>query len=502
MNHFKSILFSLSLIIFVSLSALAAPTPVKPDHLVLMVFDQMRPDYVDRYDLKNFKRLRKISQNYTQAIVGHLGSVTVVSHFVISSGLQPKAMPWHDELFKDAAGLLGEKDKFYVAGDLSTDQFMTLMKTVPQETLLPALIKKKLGGSVIAIGEKAYATTTFGTSQADRIITFQKTNGVCKPAGIQVPDYILSNDRFTVECKNTYGTEGSLYPLDGAKSVPGNDPKHLGGDIWVGDVAEEVLAHEKDWRGLFLTFAGIDRVGHVLGDLDRVHPHSFSPQYSFVEILQIADQQLGRVLDSLEKNKMLDRTLIVATADHGGQTDDVYLGNGGKSHGGKVFAGSEKNEQAYFIQRLLNTGEVLANYQDTMIHLWCAEGKANDPQLIKMLSETSGLSAIYSLNHEGDHYFYQNVYSNLKNFLKPFQTWANAHDQGLVDSMAAPDSPNLLGLLGDGVGFDLPGDHGGTQELVQRIPVFFAIPGVPGKSTPTKIRLVDLKEKIIGLMDL
>ena len=29
-----------------------------PDHLLLMVFDQMRPDYIDRFDLPNFKRLR------------------------------------------------------------------------------------------------------------------------------------------------------------------------------------------------------------------------------------------------------------------------------------------------------------------------------------------------------------------------------------------------------------------------------------------------------------
>jgi hypothetical protein len=47
-----------------------------PDHLVFMVFDQMRPDYVDRFGLENFKRLRASSRHYPDAYVGHLASQT------------------------------------------------------------------------------------------------------------------------------------------------------------------------------------------------------------------------------------------------------------------------------------------------------------------------------------------------------------------------------------------------------------------------------------------
>jgi hypothetical protein len=38
------------------------PAGPRPDHLVVMVFDQMRPDYIDRFDLKHFKRLRAASR--------------------------------------------------------------------------------------------------------------------------------------------------------------------------------------------------------------------------------------------------------------------------------------------------------------------------------------------------------------------------------------------------------------------------------------------------------
>ena len=54
----------------------------KPDHVLVMVFDQMRPDYIDRFNLEHFKRLRASARNYPDAYVGHLASQTVVSHLV------------------------------------------------------------------------------------------------------------------------------------------------------------------------------------------------------------------------------------------------------------------------------------------------------------------------------------------------------------------------------------------------------------------------------------
>jgi len=75
-----------------------------PDHLVFMVFDQMRPDYVDRFGLENFKRLRASSRHYPDAYVGHLASQTVVAHLVMPTGLPPRALPWVDEASVDEAG--------------------------------------------------------------------------------------------------------------------------------------------------------------------------------------------------------------------------------------------------------------------------------------------------------------------------------------------------------------------------------------------------------------
>ena len=78
-----------------------------------MVFDQMRPDYIDRFDLKQFKRLRDSSRHYPDAYVGHLAAQTIVSHLVMSTGLPPSALPWTEEAMVDEAGVLGKPGAAY-----------------------------------------------------------------------------------------------------------------------------------------------------------------------------------------------------------------------------------------------------------------------------------------------------------------------------------------------------------------------------------------------------
>ena len=89
----------------VALAACTRAEPVsrpRPDHLVVMVFDQMRPDYIDRFNLEHFKRLRTSSRHYPEAYVGHLASQTIVSHLVIPTGLPPKGLPWLEDVLFDA----------------------------------------------------------------------------------------------------------------------------------------------------------------------------------------------------------------------------------------------------------------------------------------------------------------------------------------------------------------------------------------------------------------
>lgn len=89
--------------------------------------------------------------------------------------------------------------------------------------------------------------------------------------------------------------------------------------VWINDrdkvVMENLLADfPQDFGVLFIHFATTDDMGHVYGWLS---PEQLSVTYR-------ADEALGELLKELDKRGIRDETLLIITADHGGQ---------GKKHG-------------------------------------------------------------------------------------------------------------------------------------------------------------------------
>lgn len=480
--------------LLLALSVVAAPPPARADHLVVLVFDAMRPDYVDRFDLRQFKRLRALSRDYVNAYVGHLGAETVVSHAVLSTGRLPRELPWQDEVYVDHAAILGPAGTLYGTGALSGPDLWKLQRTLPPEIFLAARMKKVHGGRAFAVAQKHYAAYVFGTPAADVVVTMAKADGRCTPTGEAVPEYVSSNPRYTIDCAKTYGTEHSFYPLDGGKGVPGDDPARLGGDVWVGDIAMEILEREADWSVLSLSFGGIDKIAHLSGEQDWPQALSFTPGYTLEAVARVADAQLGRVLDALEKKKLLSRTVLVVTADHGGQSNTFYFGSG-KSR--KVAAKRETGEiVSPWLERLRTQGRAREVVADSAIRLWLEEG-ASVTRATEVLREVSGVVEVYALGTDatGKH-AYTRVHARLDRQPAAFRRWSDAHAAELVASMAARGAPDLVALLADNVGFDLLGDHGGAQEKVQRIPLFIAAPGLGRGKVTTPARLADVDDLI------
>jgi hypothetical protein len=418
-----------------------------PDRLVLMVFDQMRPDYIDRFDLPNFKRLRRMGVNYPNAYVGHVTSETIVSHLVIPTGRLPKDLPWQDEILVDKKGLLGRQGAAYSVPSLGQEQLLKLLQTIPEDQILQNRLKKKFGGSIFAVGEKDYAAIVLGTPASDSIITFKKTEAKqCVPTGINVPPYVSGNERYSVDCSKDYGTARSSSPLDGAKYVPGDDPRHEGGDIWVADIALEIMNREK-WTALLLTFGAIDKFGHMLGEQDGPRPRTFDSPYTFEEIIRIADRQLGRILDELQKMKLLERTVIVVTADHGGEGIDYYLGNWKKGPWGRI-ENEESRKPPFWIDRLLSpeSGKVTACNASTAIRLWLEDRSIeNKKRVIRAMCEISGVVEVYSLVQSDRAWSYEKVYSSLGHQSSSFRKWAEEHNLELVNTLASETAPDLIG---------------------------------------------------------
>ncbi len=60
--------------------------------MLVVLFDQMLPQYADEFDMPNFRMLRDAGTNFRDAYLGYMGSETVIAHNVLMSGQNPKHM--------------------------------------------------------------------------------------------------------------------------------------------------------------------------------------------------------------------------------------------------------------------------------------------------------------------------------------------------------------------------------------------------------------------------
>ncbi|MGE0616787.1 MAG: alkaline phosphatase family protein [Bacteriovoracia bacterium] len=508
-THFFAFTFA-GLLISTALGLSCATTPKsnpsngRPDHLVFLVFDAMRPDYIDRFEMKNFQKLRAQSRAYTQARLGYLGAETVVTHSVLGTGLPPRDLPWQDNDYFDRDGKLGVPGKFYSLTDVGLPEFTRLQSEIPRERFLVHALKEKFDRKVFSAGSKGYAAMIFGTPHADAIVTMKKVGERCVPAGRNVPSYISQAPRFEVDCSQAYGTESTYYPIDGAHYVPGADAQHAGGDVWTADVAEQIIRRE-EWSGLFLTFGGIDKVAHMLGEQDGKRPEpalAVETEYDLRKVCEIADAQLGRVLATIEDAGLKDRTLVVVTADHGGQSNYHYLGVGRSAKVGRA----ESAASSKWVQSYAKLPEVQYTFQDSAVRLWLKEPKATEEykSVVTAMSKVPGMVEVYRKHRgdpgEGGGWTYRKVFSRLRTQPKKFRRWAESNYSDMLHQYASENGPDLVGLTADNTGFDLLGDHGGLQENVQRVPLFIRVPGEAPSSPSTPIRSFEIKAQIVEAM--
>jgi hypothetical protein len=80
------------------------------------------------------------------------------------------------------------------------------------------------------------------------------------------------------------------------------------------------------------------------------------------------------------------------------------------------------------------------------------------------------------------------------------RAWFVQHADELVDTMANNSAPDVVGLTRTNVTYGVMGDHGGSQKLVQNIPMIFFGPGVGAKDSNREIRHVDVLPTILKTM--
>jgi hypothetical protein len=501
--------------------------------VVFIVLDQLRPDFITAFDMKNVQALIRGGTSYPNAYLGHMGSETVVSHNVMTSGQLPKHMGWADEWFNDPDGVLGDPGGQYVTGSMAKEQFDALIQDKGYPKLADYLKSEHPDGTVATVGEKNYAVYSMGGPGSDYRVTFSGRSYDCDedttatqntwrgPTG-DVPSYIAepSGANGSNACKDNpsyvdadsainYGTLDTppawMYPLQGNRDIPGNDPDHQGGDVWVTNSAFEIMDHEADWSGMLLTYGGIDKAGHMWGGLNDRPPYpNADPSSHMAAMAKVADDQVGRVIARLRADGLLDETLVVLTTDHAQNTAVNYFGEDGQNRGNfNWYYGSGQGTEAYLspqdeIQKLIDgTHENVAmSMQDSAIRTWLKTAdRASKVQAADVMRTLGGVRAVYT--KDGDHYVKRWQAPRAQWGKREF-AWHRKHSQEIVDTQAALYGPDVIGLLADDTSYGVKGDHGGAQESVQRIPIVFYGAGIKAGRTPgTPMRSVDITPTIL-----
>lgn len=498
--------------------------PPQPDKVVVIVVDALSKEIVDKYAMSNTQQMMADGVDTPNSYLGHLGSVTVVTHNVITSGQLPKNMGWTDEGYRDVDGVLSGQggvnpdSDLWLTSDWSSEQMFAVQEHAGYPKLADYLHTSRPGSQVVTISPKTYAGYAMGGSGSDSIVTFGSST-TCPdmpgswraPGGINVPNYIATPcGRYYVPTGSdlrydTLQNPASLYALDGDRYVTGKNPDHYGGDVWAADAAVDVMRNEDDWSGIFVTLPGVDKAAHMWGgvnDPGATGPDG-DPMTHMTAAAATADAQVGKILGELEDTGELDSTLVVLTADHGSVAGTDFFGaydpepNYGYYnwyYGSTANADYQQPQPA--LKALTDTGNIEFSYSDSMSRVWLKDqSRAKKRQAARIMADMPNVSAVWSRNGDRFNKVSRVQWRNMKS--KEEKRWFYRKAQELVNTEAAPYGPDLIATFFDDTTYSVAGDHGGIQRASQIIPIVFAGGGLSSRDIGREVRSVDIMPMVL-----
>ena len=290
---------------------------------------------------------------YPDAYLGHMASETVVSHNVMTSGMLPKHMGWSDEWYRDTEGLLGAGRTAATSPARCPPRSSTrsidgpaATRSSPTTCTRPSPARPSPRSA-----RRTTPCTRWAGPGADMRITFGGRTADCDDGAEQLRRPDLARVRRASACRRTSRARRvrtllrrrrprtrlrharrprrpGCTRVEGNRDVPGVRPRATyGGDVWV----DGRRVRGDGQRELERTAADLRR--HRQG-----RPHVGRPQRrAAVRRRRPARRtwpswpgsptsQVGRVVQKLKDDGLLDETLIVLTTDHAQQTSKHFYG--------------------------------------------------------------------------------------------------------------------------------------------------------------------------------
>ena len=332
-----------------------SPPAAKPKLVVLISVDQMRGDYVDRFQhqwSKGLKRLVTEGAWFRQADYPYYNTVTCSGHASMSTGTVPAVHgmvlnEWWERDNRRLVRCTDDDDQQLVSYGIPVKGVGHSAKNLMTTTLADEMrLQGTLAPHVVSISLKARSAITLGGRRPDAVIWLDEENGewVTSTAFSKTPvpyfaDYIskhplrnemgrrwersLPKDRYLYDGSQQGRQRTALITKDFPHIVQG-DGSEVGGaftdawesspysDAYLAGLAGAALDGLKMGRG-----AGTDFLGISFSALDKVG-HDFGPDsHELQDVLMHLDRELGTLLDKLDKDIGRANYVVGLTADHG-----------------------------------------------------------------------------------------------------------------------------------------------------------------------------------------
>jgi len=340
----------IALVGLISLRAHAASTPRLA---VILVVDQMRADYLDRYSSQwtgGFKRLLSEGCVFTQADLNYAASETAPGHATISTGCYPRSHgivgnSWFDQVTGNQRRCVEDS----LAGPVDGEGGEASPRSLLAPTLADWLKDASPSSRVVSIAGKDRAAILLGGRHPDLAFWYSTKTGHMVTSDYYVrtaPEWARAFNAADwishhVPAEWSRVAPESAYAQDGPDDFPaerpwGSDralphPFEKSGlamqvrnspymDMLVMDFAREArraerLGEHKAMDLLLISLSATDYIGHNFGpDSHEIHD----------QLLRV-DRLVGDFLDELDRDIGRDRVLLALTADHGVMSIPEYV---------------------------------------------------------------------------------------------------------------------------------------------------------------------------------